>query len=374
MKASVLSIGTELTAGQIFNKNAQWISEKLQKFGIETSSHLTVPDEKNIILKSLEFIESEAQLLFVTGGLGPTSDDFTRDVLAEWAKQELHYDEASWKHIESILTPRGIPLREMQKQQCYFPKNARVLTNSAGTANAFSFDYKNIRVYVLPGPPREIEAIWTAFIHSDLLALTKNLDAWLTMSWDTLGLGESEIAHLTETALGDSKIEKGYRVHLPYVEVKLSFKKSETEKYQKNVTAVDQALTPWTITKNEENLPAKIFTALAVFNQANFADEVTEGYFFNRIKEQIKTLPPSLLISYHNRATDFTASSKSFSLSIQNDSLAHAKLTLKSGDDKKEILITTPFDKPVLHERKLQYVAEMALIEAAKFLKVAARA
>jgi molybdenum cofactor synthesis domain-containing protein len=145
MKASILAIGTELTTGQIVNQNAANLSTKLKALGVIVTTHLTVPDDRQIILKSLKFLEtasdteenSNHDIIFVTGGLGPTSDDFTRDLIAEWSGLPMKFDETSWIHIQERLKSRGFVVHERQKQQCYFPEKSEILFNSEGTANGF---------------------------------------------------------------------------------------------------------------------------------------------------------------------------------------------------------------------------------------------
>src|SRR4051794_23818144 len=102
-KASILAIGTELTTGQITNRNAAWISEQLVNLGAEVVLHEVVADEHQHIREALERCGKVSQLVFVTGGLGPTSDDFTRNVVAEWLGQPLEFDDPSWKRIVSRL-------------------------------------------------------------------------------------------------------------------------------------------------------------------------------------------------------------------------------------------------------------------------------
>jgi molybdenum cofactor synthesis domain-containing protein len=156
MKAIVLGIGTELVDGQIVNKNAAWISEKLKKIGLTTALHLVVPDDKKLILEALDFCAQYADLMFVTGGLGPTTDDFTREVISTWTNLELKFDEDSWQHIKDRLEPRGYVVKDIQRQQCFYPAGSVVLKNSEGTANAFYLEAKDKKIFVLPGPPREM--------------------------------------------------------------------------------------------------------------------------------------------------------------------------------------------------------------------------
>ena len=107
-KVGILAIGTELTDGQTTNTNARWLAEKCGDLGAEVPLHVTVPDERGAILRALSWMASQTSLLIVTGGLGPTSDDFTRDVIAEWTGLNPEFHPESWAHIESRLTTLGV--------------------------------------------------------------------------------------------------------------------------------------------------------------------------------------------------------------------------------------------------------------------------
>ncbi|MCM2324110.1 MAG: competence/damage-inducible protein A, partial [Oligoflexia bacterium] len=136
-RASVLAVGTELTAGETLNRNAAWISEKLTRLGVEVVLHETVRDSRPEILAALEHCGRSSELLFVTGGLGPTTDDFTREVIAEWIGKPLQFHEPSWTGIQERLRQLAVPVAPSNRQQCFFPEGARVLPNSQGTANGF---------------------------------------------------------------------------------------------------------------------------------------------------------------------------------------------------------------------------------------------
>ena len=368
MKASILAIGTELTTGQILNRNAQTLSQKLKELGVVVTSQLTVPDEKLIILNSLKFLESqlvaEGDLLFVTGGLGPTSDDFTRDVLAEWSGLEMKFYQASWDSIIERLTSRGYKVREMQKQQCYFPENSEILINSEGTANAFKFNIKNITVYILPGPPREIESIWKDYIAADLNYKTKKIDKIITKAWDTIGVGESEVAFLVEDVLKDrtSGLEIGYRVHHPYVEVKLSYLSADTVLWAPWIKKVDEVLEKVTVARDFSDAALLCFDKIQSID-FTFYDFVSEGYLHQRLSPLLKRLK--------------NWSFKQSSVAPSVDMFAHEDdfLALFPYDDDKCIVVQSlngvrslktieaPMKAPLMNERRKQYFSEMALLE-----------
>lgn len=368
MKASILSIGTELTVGQITNRNSQWISQKLKEQGVETWAHLTVPDDRPLILHALKFLEPQTSILFVTGGLGPTSDDFTRDLVSAWAQEEMVFDEDSWVHIQNRLIPRGIPVREVQKQQCYFPKSAQVLFNDQGTANGFYLHVRGIDVFVLPGPPREIAAIWTSAVSHWLALKTADLDPLVTRSWDTMGLGESEIAALTEEALGPSKYERGYRVHLPYVEVKVSFLRSEQKAAEPFIQAVEKALAPYTWLRDGESSAEFFAEQIGRFNDLEIIDEVTHGFLWNRLKE----IPSPALFSRKISVTNKAPEQSSFEnqIHVKTSGFNRIEIRLRQGQQIKILHVESPYVLHTLHERRLQYFAELTLISVAKQLSL----
>lgn len=394
MRASIISVGNELTNGQILNKNAQWIAKRLNQFGLLTDFQVTVADDHSSIEKALNLCVN-TDLLFITGGLGPTSDDFTREVVAKWAGVSLEFHEPSWQRIQNILNARKIPVRDMQKQQCYFPPHSQILENSAGTANGFLFSHQKQVIIVLPGPPKEISAIWSDHLHSFLTEKTKTLDPWMTLSWDTMGLGESEIAFKTEEALKNINIEKSYRVHLPYVEVKLSFLKSQSASFASSIANLDLALLPWTLLKNGEDPTELLFEELKIFSLIQFQDLATDGLLLERLHEQLKKSFKNQkiifsneteesnddLISKHSTTKPFEKNYFLFSITnhenkIQLNLASH----LEQVERKTSLTLNTPYDfvldknsnnpaqSIVSHERRLLYATELSIIEAYKFL------
>jgi nicotinamide-nucleotide amidase len=242
MKASIIGVGTEITSGQILNSNGQWISKKMTQIGVEISTHVAIPDDHKLILEALDFCKDKSDIIFVTGGLGPTSDDFTRDVVAKWARKKMFYDKKSYQKIEFRLKERGITMRDFQKQQCYYPEGSHILENAMGSANAFYLTAKKKKIFVLPGPPKEIESVWNDHLEKMFFDLTKDVDRLVTKSWMCVGVGESEVAHRVEHALKGCKLTKGYRFHPPFVEVKLSYYESEKENALKWIEKVESAI------------------------------------------------------------------------------------------------------------------------------------
>lgn len=379
MKASILAVGTEITTGQILNKNASVLSQNLNAHGITVLAHVAVPDDRQLILDALIFLESQADIIFVTGGLGPTSDDFTRELISEWSQLPLEFHESSWLHVQQRLTSRGFTVREMQRQQCFFPRTSHILTNSQGTANAFYFKTQrptgSKTVFVLPGPPREIDSIW----HEYLVPLLENMTAGLikltTKSWDTLGLGESDVAAIVEAELTNfvgkinvaENIIIGYRVHLPYVEVKISFSESIAADAKPLLDIIDKSLCKITITKDFVDLAALVANKVKALDFA-FYDFVSQGFLQQRLQPFLKNLHDfSWKQSTESLPVDFFVHETNFMSLLPLETQEKCLLMFDYQGYKHQQIIESPYKSSLMADRSKQYFAEMAVIHLAKF-------
>lgn len=377
-KATILGVGTELTTGQIVNKNASWISDKLIPFGLETALQLTVPDDRPAILNALDYCAQNSDYIFVTGGLGPTSDDFTRELISEWSKKELKFDEKSWQSVQVRMSSRNLVVKDIQKQQCYFPEGSVILNNSQGTAHGFQMEVQTAHgvkdVFVLPGPPKEIEAIWNESIAKWLFVETQLFDKKITKAWDTLGTPESEVAGLTEPCLEgrwpDLKFDLGYRVHLPYVEVKFSYYKSQENLAKPIIEKIDAALANITALKNFSDI-TQAFSQIAANTEFAFYDFVSGGFLNHRLSGELKKFKNWMWKqSLEPLDTDFFANEENFlALFPQDENLEHAVVMGNFNGRGFTQELTATSNSPLMIERRKQYFAEMALITFVKHVK-----
>lgn len=362
LKISVLGVGTELTDGQILNRNAQWISQAMKLLGVPSTLHLVVPDEKQLMLDAMQFCARETNLIFITGGLGPTSDDFTRDVVAQWCQQKLVWDEKSWLHIEERLVPRGISVKEIQRQQCYFPEGCQILHNRLGTANAFRLDHEGKTIFVLPGPPREIEAIWQDSIQPEMIARTEGLDPVLTFSWDTIGLGESDIADLVEAALKGAAVEIGYRVHLPFVEVKITYPKSLESQAAKWKQSLENAIGPLTVLRNGVDAAQHLAKLLQSHPRIFICDSIPGSYLMNRLFPFSKALLKEKKLNFLTALEIANVQDSDLILSLSEDSVGNAEARIMTKRQSRVQTFASPYRSVLMKEREQQFFAEMALI------------
>lgn len=359
MKASLLTVGTEITSGQIVNENARVISQNLQKLGIEVQTHISVPDDRSLILDALKSCAAKSDLLFVTGGLGPTSDDFTRDLINTWVGSDpLEFHEPSWIKVQNRLKERGLVVHDFQKQQCYYPKGSIVLDNSQGTANGFYLQAHQKHLWALPGPPNEIEALWQDHVAQQLKKFS--IDSKLTKSWDVLGLGENQIAHIVEPALIGFQGEIGYRVHQPYVEFKLSFYESQKLDAQPFINKIENLLKENTVARDGDDISLNFCKLLLQAPHMTIMDEVTDGRWLVQLAPHMKTILSKCNFTYTKKQI---LPPSGWSAHFTSTGEFDCSLVLKRGDQTHEIQITTPLNSPVLKERKKLYFAEMAMLK-----------
>lgn len=159
MNAEIVAVGTELLHGDISNTNAQYISKELAKIGVDVHYHSTVGDNPDRIKSVFEIAIKRAEIIIVTGGLGPTKDDITKETLAEYLGLSMEYSQESFDRMKDRFESRNRIMTENNLRQVYFPKGAIVIPNKNGTADACRVDYGDKSIYLLPGPPIENQPI-----------------------------------------------------------------------------------------------------------------------------------------------------------------------------------------------------------------------
>ena len=157
MRVELVSVGTELLLGDIVNTNTAYLSKELAALGFGVFRQTTVGDNRERLLKTLESAFLENDTVIITGGLGPTDDDITKECAAEYFGREFYFHEYSWVKILERLTRSGRNIiTENNKKQAMIPEGAIVLENFCGTAPGIIFEENNKRIILLPGPPREM--------------------------------------------------------------------------------------------------------------------------------------------------------------------------------------------------------------------------
>ena len=160
MKAQIISIGTELTTGQSVDTNSAWLSQRLAEMGISVEAHATIADDLEGIRAGIERAGRAADLVLVSGGLGPTEDDLTRQALAAAMGVELELRDDFFEYIKAIFADRGMSMPETNRVQAMFPVGAEAIMNTCGTAPGIYAKLFGADVFVMPGVPREMRTMF----------------------------------------------------------------------------------------------------------------------------------------------------------------------------------------------------------------------
>ena len=230
MQIEIINIGSELMLGRVLNTHQQWLCRQLTDLGYTVARQLAVADESEPVQAAMRESLARADLIIVTGGLGPTSDDLTRDFIAGLLGVELICNDEVLGRITHFFTSRSRPMPESTKIQAQAPRGALVLMNAHGTAPglvlsvaAGKFREKATWIVMLPGPPRELRPMFSDQV-VPWLRTTLPVDAeFVCRTLKTTGLGESRVEELIAPHLKhltDAGLVLGYCARVGEVDVR----------------------------------------------------------------------------------------------------------------------------------------------------------
>ncbi|MCM0605900.1 MAG: competence/damage-inducible protein A [Xanthomonadaceae bacterium] len=375
MRAAILAIGTELTTGQIINRNAAWLASRLSDEHIIVSEQVTVADIHFDIMGALERLATTNDFILTTGGLGPTTDDFTREVHATWLGEKLEFRQSSWDAINDRLGRLGVKVAQSNRQQCYFPQSAVTYENPKGTAQAFAYekkiDKKSVWISVFPGPPQELEATWESGGARDILDRMRRsgrVEKTKLFRWGVVGRSEAELGERVEEILKGTGLLTGYRPHSPYVEIKVWCPEKDLKKHESVIAALDQYLKPNTIVKDGEDLVDLILSSLLKKPRAlRILDQATAGVLSERL---IQGMRATEYRSLQEQITIVTGrseiSSDDFDFSVHSLAVDGSWIVQFGVDSEK---FSTPYPKMAFEDRNRRYIAEISLHQLLERLK-----
>ncbi len=195
IKASIVSIGNEILNGQTVDTNAAYLSRKLLSISIAVVSSYTVGDQIKSIVRALRRAGDDADVILVTGGLGPTDDDLTRQGVAEFLGVELQLENELLEKITNYFTRRNLKMPEKNKVQAYIPAGTKALANNLGTAPGIVACVNNKRLFAMPGVPSEMKEMFEESVFEKLKELAGR-QAVVVEKLKCFGTGESNIAEL----------------------------------------------------------------------------------------------------------------------------------------------------------------------------------
>lgn len=193
----VLLVGNELLRGERRDAHLSFIGRSVQRAGVRVDECHAVPDDIEAIAAKVRERLPRARVLVLTGGLGPTDDDVTREGVAEAVAEPLEFRDGTWREIETFMSARGRTPTEANRRQAHFPRGAEILGNALGTAPGFTLESGGAHVFVLPGPPGELQPMWEALVMPRVLSLFGRVPLRVE-TFRTIGVAESQLFETLE--------------------------------------------------------------------------------------------------------------------------------------------------------------------------------
>lgn len=220
----LLLTGNELMTGDIVDSNSAMIAQQFKELGLEITRKVTIADDLALLVNEINQLATQADILIINGGLGPTIDDLTAQALAKATQVELVEHPEALTHLTTWCKNRGAPLNAPNLKQTILPQGCAIIANRQGSAVGFKLNHKACDIYCTPGVPRELQTMLTEQILPDI---AKNLPNELITDVTRLqvfGLGESTLQKMVDEQLPDwpNGIELGFRAGMPLLEVKLT--------------------------------------------------------------------------------------------------------------------------------------------------------
>lgn len=326
VRVEILNTGTELLLGNTLNTHGAWFGRELFKLGLRVDRQTTVPDGAAIREAMTEALD-RADVLIVTGGLGPTSDDLTREIAAEVMGLELITDEAALRSLEGFFALRGRPMAEANLKQALAPAGADVLPNPNGTAPGVYIPPRlngrsRCAVFLLPGPPRELYPMHHAEVVPRLRALAGIECPPQVCELKFTGIGESDFHQGIDAALAAVPgLEYGYCAHIGEVDLRLI---GTPDAITRGRTIALDRFAEFLISNDGSSLEATVVRLLTAKHLTlATAESCTGGLIAHRITE----VPGASAVFTHGFVTYADAAKQSLLGVSQEDLAAHGAVS-----------------------------------------------
>ncbi|MFY0601830.1 MAG: competence/damage-inducible protein A [Cyclobacteriaceae bacterium] len=282
--AEIITIGDEILYGQTLDTNSHWISGRLDEIGIKVRTKTTIGDIREDILSSFEQAEKRADVVIITGGLGPTKDDLTKPLLSEYFNSPLVLNEEALEEVTRIFKRFGKPLTDVNRKQAEIPDIATKITNSLGTAPGMWLERNNTVFISMPGVPFEMRRMMTDILVPKLSEkFTQGVIYHKIIR--TIGIGESSLADIIskwEEKL-PSHVKLAYLPTLGMVKLRLTASGSDLTSLQKDCERLVEKVKPlidqYVYSYDDEEIESYLGKLLRESNKTiSFAESCTGGY------------------------------------------------------------------------------------------------
>lgn len=220
MKVSIINVGHEVLQGDVLNTNAHFLSVELSNLGYDVITQSVCKDDQQDLVDLLEFVSKKSEIIILTGGLGPTKDDLTKEVLCDFLKRKLKPSPKVLKNIEEKFKSFNKEMTENNKKQALIIDGAKVLMNEKGTAPGFIVKDQNKSYILLPGPPREMKYLYEKYVMTYLSSIQHgNIESCVIK---LSGIGESAVESKLNDIYRPSEVYVGTYASLGEVKIKLT--------------------------------------------------------------------------------------------------------------------------------------------------------
>ena len=321
MKAEILTIGDEVLRGEIVDSNKSLLSDRLLSLDIETHFHVSVRDDPADMTDAFLRAAERSDVVLVSGGLGPTRDDITSEVLAQAFGRELVLDEEALETIRAFFRGIGREMTENNAKQAWFPESAGVLPNPIGTAPGFVIEERGALFFCLPGVPRELSRMMEEQVLPRLARRTGAAQVVRARLLRTFGMGESTLDAELEDIAAEGDVTLGFRTAFPENFLRPVARAATVEEAEAKLDRVCQAirerLGPLVYAEGDQTLPTVVGhllrgtgQTLAVAESCTgglIAEQITDvagasDYFLggivayaNEVKQALLSVPAALL-------------------------------------------------------------------------------
>ncbi len=283
MRAEIIAVGTELLLGQIANTNAQFLSQKLAELGINVFFHTVVGDNSERLLQAIQLAASRADIVMMTGGLGPTQDDLTKETVAMYVGRQLMEDAPSMKRIHDFFVQRGITMTENNRKQALVIEGSTVFPNDFGMAPGMGFTANDKVFVLLPGPPSELYPMVEQYVMPFLVDQLPDKQVFHSKVLRFFGIGESAL----EERLLDMIERQDNPTIAPYakefeVTLRITARAKSVEEAEQYIVLVENEirdrLGQYIYAEGETSLQEVLYTALSERQETiSFAESCTGG-------------------------------------------------------------------------------------------------
>jgi nicotinamide-nucleotide amidase len=315
-RLEVLNTGTELLFGSVINTHLSFLAQHLFPLGLRVQRQSTIPDGDSI-REAITESATRCDVILVTGGLGPTSDDITREIVAELTGRPLQYDDSIFQKIKERFKRRGLKMTDRTARQAYVPEGATVIPNDHGTAPGLYIPARNDvpHLFLFPGPPRELRPMFNTYALPVLQSLVGEHDL-RAKTYRTTGLGESQVERIVgERLLAIPGLELGYCARMGEVDLRVIGSQSAIDAANE---LIQRELGPYIVTTEQQELE-DVVVGLLRANEATLAvaESCTGGLLANRITD----VPGSSLVFLEGNVT-YSNDAKMRTLGVSSELLS----------------------------------------------------